>query len=206
MPENKIYSARPINTYVRSADIGEAYVKYVSGEFPNDEVIDPNASEIQARAKELKAEHSIDPATGKHSEEYYNKVGGAKVMEYFTNEVVGPCRAGVGLLLPVMKNSRIVYEVGAGVAAELSKIHKFGRPVWVVTATKKPDGSAFFMKYRVHNISLNVGLVPKMPLCQLFITDHGFFRQMTVNETRARMYTKNPDGTWDREKLQPYFL
>lgn len=203
--DRRLYAARPINTYVRSADVGTAFVEYLAIHFTDCEFVDPNSPEIQKHAKELKEKHSIDPATGEYSEKYYNEVGGAKVMEYFTNEVVGSCFAGAGLTLPVIKKNTPVFMVGAGVAAELVKMFQSERTIWIVTCSLD-DGQMNFSMHYVIDIELDETRSTSKSPVWLFETKNGVFAQMTVDETRARMYTPKPDGGWDRDNLQSYFL
>lgn len=206
MSRNRVYSARPINTYTGSAHVGDAYVAYVAQEFPGSDIVDPNSPEIQRHAQELKALYSIDPETGLHSEQYYNEHGGAKVMEYFTNEVVEPCVVGVGLMLPVKTSDGKEFMIGAGVGAELLKMHELGRPIYVVSCCSREDELSFKM-FCVSRVEENKTRSTNKSKVFTFFTGEGLiFEQMTVEETRARMYTKNPDGTWNREVLQPYLI
>ena len=211
MLQERIYSARPINTYTGAgAEVGNAYVGFLKSRFPDCIVVDPGDQngEIARRAKELAAEHMINPATGEKDEKYFNEHGSQHVMAYFTNEVVKPCTIGTGLLLPILQDGRNAYAVGAGVAAEMKKMDDILRPTWLIICTKNGGGPRFSM-YRVTDIisdqARGADVVSKRPL-YLFHTKGGVFRSLSVNETRARMYTPRSDGTWDREKLQPYFL
>lgn len=205
--KRRVYAARPINTYVRSADVGVAFLEHLTSHFKDCELVDPNSQKIQNRAKELKELHSIDPVTGEYSEKYYNEVGGSKVMEFFTNEVVGSCSVGAGLALPVDKDGKTVFMVGAGVAAELAKMFQAERNIWIVTCSLNNGQMNFVMHY-----VLNMKFYKERSIW-MFATEnisckgeYNVFMQMTVDETRARMYTPNPAGGWNRDKLQPYFL
>lgn len=209
--QQRIYSARPINTYTGTgAEVGKAYIAFLSYRFPSSIIVDPGdpAGEISRRAKELMTQHMINPATGKEDQKYYNEHGSKFVMAYFTKEVVGPCTVGTGLLLPVTEDGKNTYAVGAGVAAELVKLDDQGKPTWLIACTKKDEQLRFSMyrvKYVIADERRGLDSVSKKPL-HTFVTDSVAFRALSVDETRARMYTPRPDGTWDREKLQPYFL
>lgn len=210
MSRERIYSARPINTYTGvGADVGNAYVAFLKEQFLDCAIVDPGEpnGEISRRAKELKEQEMINPATGQMDEKYYNENGSNRVMAYFTNEVIKPCTIGCGLMLPIRYGSRGRWAIGAGVAAELTKMHDLGRPVWLI-ACESYDGTSYkFRSERVTRI-VTAGIidsVSKQPLC-VFNADYGSYDALSVNETRARMYTPRPDGTWDRENLQPYFL
>ncbi|OGG44738.1 hypothetical protein A2673_01735 [Candidatus Kaiserbacteria bacterium RIFCSPHIGHO2_01_FULL_50_13] len=211
MSQERIYSARPINTYTgKGAEVGDAYVAFLNNRFPDAIIVDPGnpRGEISRRAKELVEQNMIDPATGERSEKYFSEHGSKFVMAYFTDEVVEPCTIGTGLLLPVLQGDRQAYAVGVGVAAEMKKMDDLLRPTWLTTCTKVDRGFEFAM-YRVTNITLDEGrgtdTVSKKPL-YLFHARSGVFHMLSVNETRARMYTPRLDGTWDRDNLQSYFL
>lgn len=210
----RIYSARPINTYKDvGAHVGNAYVAFLQTKFPGAVIIDPASKDIALRAKELMEQDMIDPATKQSSLAHYEKNGGKGVMEYFTDVIVPSCTLGAGLALPVMQEGEKVFALGAGVAAELNKMNELGRPTWVVTCemvVADADAQHHFFIQRVINVGVDFsrGLDPvsKRPLHVYFVEGGTSFRQLTVDETRARMYTPNPDGTWNRDKLQPYFL
>lgn len=210
MLSERIYSARPINTYKGvGAEVGDAYVAFLKEQFLNCVIVDPGDpnGEVSSKAKELHDRHMINPATGQKDEKYYNEHGSKHVMAYFTNEVVGPCTVGCGLILPYKYRDEGWWAVGAGVATELTKMYDLGRPIWLVTCERYYGGAFRFQARYVTRITAtcNLDSVSKQPL-RLFYADGGSFCALSVDETRARMYTKRFDGTWDREKLQPYFL
>ena len=199
----QVYAARPINTYRHSvsASVGDAYIAWLGEQYPEAKIIDPNSPEISAHADKLVEKARINPETGEEDEAYFNQYGSAKVMKYFTEEVVLPCNVGTGLMLPMKEG---VFGVGAGVAAELAKMNNLGRPVFLVGFFKD-------MRFEKHHI---IGLdvretidsVSNKPLYSFHTYDGARYYQLSVDETRARMYTSKPDGGWDRNNLQPYFL
>lgn len=223
-----IYSARPIFTYrpkkpsvkvsEENVAVGHAYVSFLKEWCPKAAINDPGDPEglVSARAEELVAEHSIDPATGRKSEQYYNEHGSKHVMAFFTNDVVGACTMGVGLLCPVLRNGVPVLAPPAGVSAEMEKMFALGRPVWLCYCLRVPapmaetaGGIAFrFSALRIVRIERldEIDPVTQKPLLVFHTEADGSFRQLSVDETRARMYTPMPGGGWDRENLQPYFL
>lgn len=207
----RLYTARPINTYKRSADVGQAYMVQLQLMFPDTIMVDPNSDQIQDRVKELKKLHATGP-DGKYSEELYNRVCAPIVMQYFTNEVVEPCFAGAGLALPMPHADRVVYALGAGVGAELEKMNRLGRPTWVVTGHRSSNGGMSFVLHKVLRVEPDLARSTEKAKVYTFDTANEVFAQLTVDETRMRMYTKRPakpdgsDGGWDRDNLQPYFL
>lgn len=214
MNRQSLYAAHPINIY--GTQFAAAYLRYLSETFPQvSEIIDPSSDAVKREVEEIKQEFSRDPTSGEFSQTLYNEIGAKKVMEYFASLVGERAGAGAGLAIPI--NSRPVrssYFVPAGIAKELRTIFKNG-PIWVVIAF--PGKIApYFESYPIADIRLNT--VQTYVRSQInkkgsepeelfdFVSETGeVFEQLSVESTRARIYTKLQDGTWDRTKLQPYF-
>jgi hypothetical protein len=204
----KLYAARPINTYrgTPSEDVGAAYLAQLAIMFPNHIIVDPDAHNIQARVKEIKTAHSIDPATGKFSQKLCDTVGSKKVMEYFTEEVVAPCDLAVGLAGPALVNGKVVSRVYAGIGAEINRIHELDRVTYIATAYRNSDSSLTFRADRVILVEKDEKRSTDKLAVYMFSTESGVFEMLTVDETRERIYGRNPDGSVNRNEIQPFFF
>lgn len=193
----KFYAARPISTY--GTPLGEHYLAFLRTRFSGD-IVDPSAPEVERAVDAIKAKYP--------TQEDYDKFGGKEVMEYFAGLVLS-MKGGAGLALPMEKDGKIVFAIPAGIAKELETIHNNGYPTWIVTCKKSHAASAHVCPH-AFKVELVTGVsVVEVPSSErggketlrTFKTASGSFAQLTIQETRERVYC------WpDRTRFRPYFL
>ncbi len=189
------YAARPINTYGEIP--GTQYLSFLQTRFGG-KIIDPNSVEVTQAVDAIKAKY---PA-----QKDYDQFGANEVMDYFAGLVLG-VGGGAGLALPMKENGEVVFRLPAGIAKELATIHGNGYPTWIVTCTKQ-QGEAVHVPYKftldvVTGVAKEEVSSEKGAKEQLltFATKHTPFPQLTIQQTRERIYF------WpDRASIRPYFL
>jgi hypothetical protein len=190
------YAARPINTY--DTPLGGNYLNFLRRYFP-EKIIDPNSSEVTSVVDAIKVKYPV--------REDYDKFGAKEVMDYFARLVLG-VNGGAGLALPVLENNSVVFKLPAGVAKELAVIHDNGYPTWIVTCTKS-QGSGECLPYAFTPDVVTAVTKAEVPTLEgsgkeqllTFATMHTVFTQLTIQQTRERIYF------WpDRTRMRPYFL
>ena len=193
----KFYAARPISTY--GTALGENYLAFLRTRF-SESIIDPAAPEVERAVDAIKAKY--------HTQADYDQFGGKEVMEYFAGLVLS-MRGGAGLALPMHKDGQVVFAIPAGIAKELVTIHNNGYSTWIVTCTKSHAVNEHVCPH-TFKIDLVTGVsVVEVPSTErggketlrTFKTSNGSFAQLTIQETRERVYC------WpDRTRFSPYFL
>ena len=135
-------------------------------------------------------------------------------MEYFTALVRVHAHAGAGLALPSTASAHAsTYVLPAGIAKELLTIHENRHPIWVVIATCALD--VRFEEFLIKDVHLDLS-PPDSPAAKdkeakreevfTFVAEDGsVFRQLTIKQTRERIYMSLPDGSPDRKNLKPFF-
>lgn len=213
MHEREFYAAHPINTY--GTPLEREYLQYLCTAFPGTLIIDPNSESVARDVERITHQHSRDPLTGEFSEALYNSVGAKKVMDYFV-QLVESVDGGAGLALPMEStSSTFTYMLPAGIAKELRTIDMLGHPTWIVTCTIEADMFCF-KNFAITHVRVNEEHTDSVSLSQNqgvrekmydFVTEGGHaFGQLSIQETRERIYAKRTDGSWDRKKLHPYML
>lgn len=191
------YAARPISTY--NTAVGESYLSFLRRRFPG-KIVDPAAPEVERAVDAIKAKYP--------TKEDYDRFGGKEVMDYFAGLVLSMA-GGAGLALPIEKDGQVVFAIPAGIAKELETIHNNGYPTWIVTCTKWHTAHEHVSPH-----TFSVGLVTGVSVAEVpsserggketlrtFKTANRSFEQLTIQETRERVYY------WpDRTRMRPYFL
>ena len=209
----RFYAAHPINTY--GTPLEREYLEYLCTTFPDTLIVDPNSESVTRAVDQIKEQDSRDPLTGQFSEGLYNSVGAKVVIEYFVALVEG-VDGGAGLALPTTSaSSTVTYMLPAGIAKELRTIDKLGHPTWVVTCSME-RGMLCFNNFAITHVCVNEARTTSISQALKggereemfdFVMDDGrSFGQLSIQETRERIYTKCTDGSWDRKKLQHYVL
>lgn len=204
----KCYVARPMNTYdmPRLSSALEEYVKGVL--FPNIGIVDPGSPNIRFMVKEF------DTLLLQHHDR--NSVS-SMLMTVF-KALVNSCECAVGLMFPMYKADArpgaVVdfWAIGAGVAGELITQVNSGKPAYLLSCF--PDGIEDIVAYGFCHYEilqgqeltdgLSTSIAVRIPDGNAEYV--GEFRILTIDETRARLYSRNPDGSVNRKAFAPFFL